>query len=87
MTARRPDDARPLVELLYDCHGAGLYRYAAMILADATLAEDAVHQVFAALLRNGPPTLERELHNLRRAQPPALLAPTVPRTEPPRVRR
>ena len=36
---------------LYDRHGAGLYRYALMLLADASGAEDAVQQVFTALLR------------------------------------
>jgi DNA-directed RNA polymerase specialized sigma24 family protein len=66
MPDRPPDDPRSLVGRLYDAHGAALYRYALMLLADASAAEDAVHQVFSALLRR-PAALENELHYLRRA--------------------
>jgi RNA polymerase sigma-70 factor (ECF subfamily) len=51
---------------LYDTYGAALYRYAAMLLADPAAAEDAVQQVFAAILRR-PPDIEQEAHYLRRA--------------------
>ena len=51
---------------LYDTYGAALYRYALMLLADTAAAEDAVHQVFAAILRH-PPRFDEELHYLRRA--------------------
>ena len=51
---------------LYDTYGASLYRYAAMLLADPGAAEDAVQQVFTALLRQ-PRELEQEAHYLRRA--------------------
>jgi RNA polymerase sigma-70 factor, ECF subfamily len=37
----------------YDACAAGLYRYAAMLLADRLAAEDAVHQAFAKLLARG----------------------------------
>jgi RNA polymerase sigma-70 factor (ECF subfamily) len=36
---------------LFDAHGASLYRYALMVLADPAAAEDAVQQVFSGLLR------------------------------------
>ena len=51
-----------LVAGLYAEHGAGLYRYALMILADGADAEDAIHQVFAALVsdRAAPPETPRE---------------------------
>lgn len=51
---------------LYDELGAGLYRYAVMLLADAAAAEDAIQQVFAALLRNNG-RIDNERHYLRRA--------------------
>jgi RNA polymerase sigma-70 factor (ECF subfamily) len=54
------------VERLYDAHGASLYRYAVMLLFDHAAAEDAVQQVFAAVLR-GSGRLDNELHYLRRA--------------------
>ena len=66
MSDRPRDDARSLVGRLYDAHGAALYRYAVMLLADPAAAEDAVQQVFTAILRQ-PPRLEEELHYLRRA--------------------
>jgi DNA-directed RNA polymerase specialized sigma24 family protein len=51
---------------LYDEFGPGLYRYGAMLLADALAAEDAIQQVFAALVRHKG-TIENERHYLRRA--------------------
>jgi RNA polymerase sigma-70 factor (ECF subfamily) len=66
MPDRPPDDPRSLVGRLYDTHGASLYRYALMLLADAAAAEDVVHQVFSAILRK-PPGFDNELHYLRRA--------------------
>jgi len=66
MSDRPPDDARSLVGRLYDTYGASLYRYAAVLLADATAAEDVVQQVFTSILRKGP-RLDEEAHYLRRA--------------------
>lgn len=66
MSDRPRDEARALVGRLYDAHGASLYRYALMLLADPALAEDVIQQVFAAILRR-PPELEQETHYLRRA--------------------
>jgi RNA polymerase sigma-70 factor (ECF subfamily) len=66
MSDRPPDDARSLVGRLYDTYGASLYRYAALLLADATAAEDVVQQVFTSILRKGP-RLDEEAHYLRRA--------------------
>ncbi len=65
---RPPEDARAQVGRLYDAHGAALYRYALMLLANNGAAEDAVQQVFASLLRSAP-KLQRglEAHYLRRA--------------------
>lgn len=51
---------------LYDAHGAALYRYALMLLADHGAAEDAIQQVFATILR-GSGTIDNEAHYLRRA--------------------
>ena len=51
---------------LYDEFGSSLYRYAVMLLADAGAAEDAIQQVFAALLRNTG-AIDNEAHYLRRA--------------------
>jgi RNA polymerase sigma-70 factor, ECF subfamily len=51
---------------LYDELGVGLHRYAVTLLADAAAAEDAIQQVFAALLRNNGP-IDNEAHYLRRA--------------------
>jgi RNA polymerase sigma-70 factor (ECF subfamily) len=51
---------------LYDEFGASLFRYALMILADRESAEDAVHQVFAALVLQKR-RLDRPEHYLRRA--------------------
>jgi RNA polymerase sigma-70 factor, ECF subfamily len=51
---------------LYDEYAGDLYRYAVVVLADATLAEDAVQQVFAKLLASEA-TLEAPERYLRRA--------------------
>lgn len=68
MTGRPAGDVRSLVGRLYDSHGASLYRYALMLLADPAAAEDAVQQVFASLLRQGNSVaLDNEVHYLRRA--------------------
>jgi RNA polymerase sigma-70 factor (ECF subfamily) len=53
MAERAPDDQPSLVARLYDAHGAMLYRYALMLLANHAAAEDAVHHVFASMLREG----------------------------------
>src|SRR5688572_32564752 len=63
---RSDDEPRAEVVVLYDRYGAALYRYALMILADPAGAEDALQQVFAALIAK-PRTLEHEEHYLRRA--------------------
>ena len=42
----------------YDAHAEGLYRYAVMVLADRSAAEDAVQEVFARLAASGPRILE-----------------------------
>ncbi len=61
MSDRPPDDARSLVGRLDDTYGASLYRYAVLLLADPSAAEDVVHQVFATILRQGP-QLDEESH-------------------------
>ena len=63
------DDPSVLVARLYDEHGAALFRYAAILLGDPAAAEDAVHQVFAALLRTRKPAggIRDDAHYLRRA--------------------
>lgn len=66
MSNRPRDDARSLVGRLYDTYGASLYRYAVMLLGDSAGAEDAIHQVFAAILRQAP-QLDDEANYLRRA--------------------
>src|SRR5918993_3978410 len=55
-----------LVGRLYDEHGTSLFRYALMLLADHASAEDAVQQVFAAVLRQSG-GLDNPAHYLRRA--------------------
>jgi RNA polymerase sigma-70 factor (ECF subfamily) len=62
----RPAGHRALVRQLYEAHGASLYRYAVMLLADAAGAEDVVQQVFTALLRQSGP-IDNAAHYLRRA--------------------
>jgi RNA polymerase sigma-70 factor (ECF subfamily) len=64
---RKPrEDRQTLVGRLYDVHGAALYRYALMILADHAAAEDVVQHVFAAVMRRSEP-IENEAHYLRRS--------------------
>ena len=67
--AKRPlNDRRSIVGRLYDQHGASLYRYALMLLADPAAAADAVQQVFTALLRPAAGIVfDNEAHYLRRA--------------------
>jgi RNA polymerase sigma factor (sigma-70 family) len=64
---RRPDDPTALAGRLYDQYGASLYRYAVMLLADASAAEDAVQQVFASVLKLGIDRVQQDAHYLRRA--------------------
>jgi RNA polymerase sigma-70 factor (ECF subfamily) len=64
--AERPAGHRALVRRLYEEHGASLYRYASILLADPVAAEDAIQQVFTALLRR-PGPIENEANYLRRA--------------------
>lgn len=66
MSDRPRETATERAGRLYDELGAGLYRYAVMVLADAAAAEDAVQQVFAALLRQQG-AIDNEAHYLRRA--------------------
>ena len=54
-----------LVGRLYDEYGASLFRYALMLLADHSAAEDAVQHVFAAVMRQR--SIENPAHYLRRA--------------------
>lgn len=67
--AERPlNDRRSIVGRLYDQHGASLYRYALMLLADPAAAADAVQQVFTALLRPAAGiAFDNEARYLRRA--------------------
>jgi RNA polymerase sigma-70 factor (ECF subfamily) len=58
--------ARAWVSDLYRLHGAALYRYALMILADREDAEDVVQQVFLSALRSGR-EVATPLEYLRRA--------------------
>ena len=64
MTADEPDDD---VSRLYDRFGAALYRYALMILGRHDAAEDAVQQVFLALVRTRDVRMREPEHYLRRA--------------------
>lgn len=66
MSDRPRDGAQSLVGRLYDAYGASLYRYAVLLLADSAAAEDAVQQVFAALLRQAP-RIDHDARYLRRA--------------------
>jgi len=67
MPRRQDGDPTLQVARLYDEYGAALYRYALILLADAGAAEDAVQQVFSALLQPGRAPLEQPDHYLRRA--------------------
>lgn len=62
----RARERAELVGRLYDEHGASLFRYALMLLADHAAAEDAVQQVFSAVLRQSG-ALDNPAHYLRRA--------------------
>ncbi len=53
---------RNWVARAYDEHGAALYRYALMIVGDATVAEDTVHEVFVRVLAGAGPR-----HDIRQA--------------------
>lgn len=67
---RASDDPTALAGRLYDQYGASLYRYALMLLADRTAAEDAVHQVFVsfiALIARDAHAIDNAEHYLRRA--------------------
>jgi RNA polymerase sigma-70 factor (ECF subfamily) len=66
MLRKRREDRAALVGRLYDAHGAALYRYALMLLGDHGAAEDAVQQVFTAVLRQAH-AIDHELRYLRRA--------------------
>lgn len=55
------------VARLYDAYGASLYRYALMILGSREAAEDAIHQVFVALLSSRTSALTDEERYLQRA--------------------
>ena len=59
------DDPRGEFARLYDRLAPSLYRYALMLLANREEAEDAVHQVFAALMRRGVVDLNAVDHYLR----------------------
>jgi RNA polymerase sigma-70 factor (ECF subfamily) len=68
MLRRSANDTSSLVGHLYDRFGASLYRYALMLLADPSAAEDVIQQVFAALLKPGvASSIESEANYLRRA--------------------
>lgn len=64
---RASEDPTAKAGRLYDEYGASLYRYAVMLLADPAAAEDAVHQVFASLLKIGASSIEQDANYLRRA--------------------
>jgi len=66
MTRRSSDEAAAEIGRLYDRFGAGLYRYAVMVLADPFTASDVVHQVFVAVIERRPHIDDAE-HYLRRA--------------------
>jgi RNA polymerase sigma-70 factor, ECF subfamily len=64
---RPPDDPTAMAGRLYAEYGASLYRYAVMLLADASAAEDAVQQVFASMLKGGMSGIQQDANYLRRA--------------------
>ena len=66
MADRPRETANARAARLYDELAAGLYRYAVMLVADTAAAEDAIQQVFAALLRHKG-SIDNETHYLRRA--------------------
>jgi len=66
---RGADDPTELAGRLYDQYGASLHRYALMLLGDRAAAEDAIQQVFAALIALASRTaaIDDPKHYLRRA--------------------
>jgi hypothetical protein len=62
----RPEDRADPVGLAYDRYASGLFRYAVVLLGDEAAAADAVHQVFAAWLRQRR-LIDNDEHHLRRA--------------------
>jgi len=62
----RDERSAPWIADLYDRHGAALYRYAVMLLADPAGAADAVQQVFVAMLSRAAPPASADAY-LRRA--------------------
>jgi RNA polymerase sigma-70 factor (ECF subfamily) len=61
-----PEGPADWIGRAYECHGAGLYRYALMLLMDPEAAADTVQQVFLALVRRAP-VLDNDVYYLRRA--------------------
>ena len=66
MRWRGRESRAELVGRLYDEYGVSLFRYALMLLADHSAAEDALQQVFAAVMRQTA-ALDNPAHYLRRA--------------------
>jgi RNA polymerase sigma-70 factor (ECF subfamily) len=67
MAAGGREERRELIARLYDRHGPSLYRYAVMLLADPAAAEDAVQEVFTAVLAASARDIEDEGRYLCRA--------------------
>ena len=67
MFLRRPEDPTSRAARLYDEHGAALFRYALMLLGNASAAEDVIQQVFSALLKRSAVSIDNEANYLRRA--------------------
>jgi RNA polymerase sigma-70 factor (ECF subfamily) len=65
MTPRQENRAE-VIGAAYDRWAPGLYRYAVVLLGDPAAAADAVHQVFAAWLRQAQ-AIDNDEHYLRRA--------------------
>ena len=65
MPDRPLDDPTARAGRLYDLYGPSLYRYAVMLLASTADAEDAIQQVFVALLKRA--AIENHEGYLRRA--------------------
>ena len=93
MSDAAAEDRGQVVARLYDAHGARLYRYALMILADRGDAEDAIQQVFAAVVADSSLALDNPeaylrtavrnasftiLRRRRTAAPARMLEPIVP---------
>lgn len=67
VTQGSPEPSRGTVARLYDQFGASLYRYALMIFGRHDAAEDAVQQVFLALVRGPARGIQDPERYLRRA--------------------